>query len=442
MKKPMQQLLSGLLSLCLTASAGLALPVTAAAAPEAPAAAESASREGFLNFEQVSVYRDGVFDDVKETDWYRDSVATAYELGIMQGSGGSFNAAGSITLAETLVLASRFHSLYHTGQAVFVQGDPWYQVYVDYALANGLLNAPASNYNAVVTRGDFAVVLGRALPAEALPPMNDVPDDKLPDVKMTDRNAAAIYMMYRAGILTGNDSIGTFTPDTPIQRSAVAAIVTRMAYRSLRVKLDFGAPPASGTAAAAAYPDLTEQPEAEDSFFSNSAMLGNSLVQGMSLASNLRTVMRFFCYQGIGVNTAEPYLSQLCAGSYDKVYIEFGLNEIYLAEGDFTASYTRIIDRIRSVMPEAQIYVMALTPVTKARSDQGQFTMERINLYNAALYEMCKEQNCWYLDICTPLEDENGYLPDSLGGWDASPHLSVDGYLMWEQVIRTHYYVP
>lgn len=33
-----------------------------------------------------------------------------------------------------------------------------------------------------------------------------------------------IYALYRAGILTGNDSYGTFTPDTNITRGAVATI--------------------------------------------------------------------------------------------------------------------------------------------------------------------------------------------------------------------------
>lgn len=40
--------------------------------------------------------------------------------------------------------------------------------------------------------------------------------------------------VYRAGILTGNDGFGTFTPDSNILRSEVAAIVTRMTERSAR----------------------------------------------------------------------------------------------------------------------------------------------------------------------------------------------------------------
>ena len=53
----------------------------------------------------------------------------------------------------------------------------------------------------------------------------------------------AVYRLYRAGILTGSDDLGTFYPDSSIQRSAVAAIVTRMASPALRKTVTL-APPA------------------------------------------------------------------------------------------------------------------------------------------------------------------------------------------------------
>jgi hypothetical protein len=44
----------------------------------------------------------------------------------------------------------------------------------------------------------------------------------------------AIYRLYQAGILTGNDRYGTFTPDASISRSAAAAIISRVVEPSLR----------------------------------------------------------------------------------------------------------------------------------------------------------------------------------------------------------------
>ena len=60
------------------------------------------------------------------------------------------------------------------------------------------------------------------MPASEFPVISDVPDNIIPDVKNVDGAAGAIYRLYRGGVLTGNDSIGTFDPEGYISRSAVA----------------------------------------------------------------------------------------------------------------------------------------------------------------------------------------------------------------------------
>jgi hypothetical protein len=64
--------------------------------------------------------------------------------------------------------------------------------------------------------------------------INTIEDNAIPDVDLNTQNADEIYMLYRAGILSGNDKTGIFTPNANIQRSAVATIVARMVNRSLR----------------------------------------------------------------------------------------------------------------------------------------------------------------------------------------------------------------
>ena len=71
-----------------------------------PAAAEEG--DGFANFQKINEYYDGLFEDVENTGWVRDSVAAAYELGLMRGNGnGLFNVAGSVTFAEAVTLSAR-----------------------------------------------------------------------------------------------------------------------------------------------------------------------------------------------------------------------------------------------------------------------------------------------------------------------------------------------
>jgi hypothetical protein len=194
----------------------------------------AASSEGLNNFKAVNTYTQGQFLDVTADYWGSANIQKAYELGLMNGNGGTtFNPAGDVSIAQAITMAARLNSIYYTGSENFVQGDVWYQAYVDYAKKNGI-PADYTNYNAAATRAQFASILAAALPSEALAAINTVENRSIPDVDINNTDAQAIYELYRAGILTGNDDKGTFTPNSSISRAAAAAIITRMADTSLR----------------------------------------------------------------------------------------------------------------------------------------------------------------------------------------------------------------
>ena len=142
-------------------------------------------------------------------------------------------------MAEAITMAARIHSIYTTGKESFpaASGSAWYQPYVDYAYDNGILAAGDyfTDANAAIERASFAYIFSRALPAEALPAVNRVADGAIPDVDTDEDFVDNIYQLYRAGILAGSDSQGTFHPYTAISRAECAAIVSRMAESDNRV---------------------------------------------------------------------------------------------------------------------------------------------------------------------------------------------------------------
>lgn len=214
-----------IVSVCLTLACLLSL---------VPAASAAGS---LSNFQRINTYENN-FSDVPAEQWYAESVSAAYEFGLMKGSAADkFNPDGTVTIAEALAMACRIHDLYNGGTGEFTQGSPWYQVYVDYAVENGILTFTPESYTKTATRAEFAAILSGALPDAALKAENDVDDGMIPDVATSNSHYDAIYRLYRAGILTGNDSKGTFTPDSTIGRSSSAAIVTRMADKSLRKEI-------------------------------------------------------------------------------------------------------------------------------------------------------------------------------------------------------------
>ncbi len=219
------------LSIVLTMAMVLALVPTAFAEGEAAGTLD--------NFTKVNTYQTGQFYDVNEGEWYFESVKAAYEYGLVKGNiDGSFNVGGNITIAETLALACRLNDIYYGGDGSFVQGEPWYQVYVDYAAENGIIgDSGYASYDAVATRAQFATILAKALPDEALTPINNV--TKVPDVSKYESYAKGVLKLYNAGILTGSDEKGTFNPYMNISRVEVAAIITRMADPTLRKTVSF-----------------------------------------------------------------------------------------------------------------------------------------------------------------------------------------------------------
>ena len=205
----------------------------------------AAEKGGFSNFQPVNSYSYDSFSDV--SGWYAGYVSTAYTLGLMQGSTSPygepvFKPDGVITLAETITLADRIHSIYAGNGEIFVQGDVWYQVYVDYALEQGILSpGECGNYNQPATRAQFASILERALPNEAYPEINTVEIGAIPDLEMDQKYAFSVYTLYRAGVLTGS-SLGAFQPDSYMTRKEVAAVAARMVRPDLRQSFDLYAP--------------------------------------------------------------------------------------------------------------------------------------------------------------------------------------------------------
>jgi len=193
---------------------------------------EAPADSGMANFVRVNNYRSGQFTDVNENAWFGFNqgkvIADAFEFGLMRGtSTNAFNPSGNVTLAEAIAIASRVHSIYSTGDANFAQSSPWHQVYVDYAGANGIITIGAfPDVGRAATRAEMALIFSRALPQSEFPEQNTV--NTLPDVNRTTPHQDSIFMLYKAGILTGNDAIGTFAPGENISRAEAAAIISRV----------------------------------------------------------------------------------------------------------------------------------------------------------------------------------------------------------------------
>lgn len=175
------------------------------------------------------------FKDISKSAWYYDNVVSSYAYGLMNGTdSGKFEPTKQVSAAQAITLAARLRKLYLTGDGNFPASNPWYKSYADYAISQKIITSLPPKINAPLTRQEFASILANAFPDSALPVVNSIPDGSIPDVYRADKG---IYKLYRAGILSGNDSTGTFRPNAPITRAEVSAILVRMADPNTRVLL-------------------------------------------------------------------------------------------------------------------------------------------------------------------------------------------------------------
>ncbi len=163
-------------------------------------------------------------------------------------------------------------------------------------------------------------------------------------------------------------------------------------------------------------------------YFSKAVFVGDSRTEGLILYSGIPNI-NGLCYKGLSVDKLTTDASIYVEGYggkytcydgismtyYDSYYCSFGVNELGWYSIDVYIDYfSDLIDHIRSVNPDAVIYVQSILPVSKKESEGSDiYKQERINEFNSYLLEMCKERkDVIYLDVASAVMNEEGYLPE------------------------------
>ena len=206
-----------------------------------PAARKTQSFTSYTGMAAFDIDRYDVtctFTDVAQSAWYYDEVAAQQTLGLFNGrTPTTFAPNDNVTLAETAALSVRIYQKYHgitTGIPDRQAGEAWYGPYIRLAIEYGILPADWTSYTAPLSRNRVAYLMYHTLPAEELPAINEITE--LPDMDDTYIGYAEVLALYNAGVLTGNDSYGTFAPATPITRAQLAALLTRLIDPDYRVQ--------------------------------------------------------------------------------------------------------------------------------------------------------------------------------------------------------------
>lgn len=198
---------------------------------------------------------------------------------------------------------------------------------------------------------------------------------------------------------------------------------------------------------------VAESEAVDDAWFADAVMIGDSRTDGMRLYSGMRGV-DFLCYKGLSVfevmsdkeviQTADGkkgVLQALGEKQYTKVYISLGVNELgYNYDQGYSDTYNAMVDKVRELQPDADIYLQLLIPVNTqkcAESKQPYYvTNKQIGVYNDIIRTIAVEKQVYLLDVGEIFVDENGemFYEASFDG----VHFHKEGYAKWYEYLKTH----
>lgn len=201
-------------------------------------------------------------------------------------------------------------------------------------------------------------------------------------------------------------------------KSCVSAINQKRAEREAQEQAEIAA---SATPTPA--PVIPTEGNIDNNFYSDSVFIGNSFIDGMEIYK-LVSGADYFSRIGLTVKDAMrlstnwgdvSVIDELKSKTqYSKIFMMFGENELSWEDaGSFKIDYALLIEKAREYQPNAQIYLMGITPVTEAVSNLNEngMTKENIGRFNELILEVAKEENVNFADLYSAVANANGYLP-------------------------------
>ncbi len=174
-------------------------------------------------------------------------------------------------------------------------------------------------------------------------------------------------------------------------------------------------------------------------YFADAAFVGNDVVTALGLYDydGLLTEADFFETETI---TDTGYLKDIKAAdkAYGKIYIGLGADELAYKDSRVRENLETALDSLKRDYPGCILYIMSVTPMSQYKESISTAIIQpRALSYNSMLKEIAADKGAWYIDVFTPLGDEDGYIPSEVT-MDGI-HFTPGHYAAWYETLATHY---
>lgn len=262
------------------------------------------------------------------------------------------------------------------------------------------------------------------------------------------RLPAILVLIVTAALVVASGGHQTVAADSPVEAPAERRIQLEEATEAVRSVLSEEARNPEPETPETPVGPVPEGGPVEDTYFENTAFLGDSRTQGFQLYSGLKTGTY---YTAVGATVESvftkkvdteagkmPLLDAMAKQEFDKIYVMLGVNELgWNGTEIYHNQYAKLIDRLREDHPDSLVVLQTLIPVSaKQEAKKSYVNNTRIAAYNEVIRQLAEEKQCPYVDVAAAMTDEQGCLRSD---WTSDGvHLNTKGCKAWLEYLRTH----
>lgn len=213
----------------------------------------------------------------------------------------------------------------------------------------------------------------------------------------------------------------------------------------------------AGRQEAAALPENTAEDAVINSYLADSVIIGDSIVLGyrnycMKSGNEVLKGIKFLAAGSFSAHNAlwpvssesvhplyqgaqRPVWESVAMMGAKNVFICFGLNDLNI-DDDTVECYRQVIDNIVAASPEANIHIISMTYTLKDKG-VGKLNNDNIRDYNSLLAAMAEENGWGFVDLATPLADEEGNLKPEYCS-DNFVHQTAKAYDIWTETLHDY----
>lgn len=189
-------------------------------------------------------------------------------------------------------------------------------------------------------------------------------------------------------------------------------------------------PPVTEPVKSSKYPGHDFSGGVSDAWFNDVLFIGDSRTVGLRDYARSGNA-EYFCSVGLTVfsvlkddtkasdkNFSKQTLESLLSSkSYGKIFISLGINECGYSTSSLINAYSKLINRVRELQPNAKIILQGIITVTKKYAgSRDYFKPNHINAINERIKGLSNGSTIFYIDANPYFTDSDGYLYTDVTG--------------------------